>query len=467
MTAGLFLGALALVLVGFLRPRAASGEPPAQSAPAPAGWTALFCALAAVLFLAQLRAVELAAATQVPFPAGYTGLPVVPIDESAPLYSHTAPWVANTMLALSAAETAVLFALYRVLRGRRPTRATVAALGLACAVMLAAALRSPATTSQDLYLYVGFAHLGQAAYAPPATAFAGEFRAVNRLWGLPMLPAAYGPLWIALSRLSLLCGGSLGAQVEAFRIAGAFFFCAGAALLFRARRDFAATALFALNPALLQQYVADGHNDIFALALVLGAFVAVRRSTLAAIVLVAAAGAAKLPFALPGALAFAQFQTPRRRLVPAAIALLLALTATELFSGGRYAASAHAAVLRYALGDAFTAEIHFAIAAVALFALGAALLWRRFNRGASWSFLALSTELFPWYVGWGIPYALLEGSWLGVYLLSLPLVAFNLTTVYAPTLWTRAAYGILLIAPLLPLLARREAQVGPRRTPGL
>ena len=163
--------------------------------------------------------------------------------------------------------------------------------------MLAAALRTPATTSQDLYLYVGFAHLGSAAYAPPAVPFAGEFRAVNRLWGLPMLSSAYGPLWIALSRASLYAGDSLGAQVEAFRAAGAIFFCACTGLLFLGRRDVATTTLFALNPALIQQYVADGHNDVFALALALGAFAVVRRSAIAACVLVAAAGAAKLSFA--------------------------------------------------------------------------------------------------------------------------------------------------------------------------
>ena len=107
------------------------------------------------------------------------------------------------------------------------------------------------------------------------------------------------------------------------------------------------------------------------------------------------------------------------------------------------------------------------VATVALAAAAAALIGRRFNRGASWSFLSLGTELFPWYVAWGIPYALLEGSWLWPYLLSLPLVAFNLTTVYAPTLWTRAAYGLLLLAPLLVLVRRREAPIAPRRTTGL
>ena len=151
--------------------------------------------------------------------------------------------------------------------------------------------------------------------------------------------------------------------------------------------------------------------------------------------------------------------------------LELGFAATLAFSAGHYAGSATQVMQRYLFHDPFTALARIVVAEVALAALTAVLLLRRFNRGASWSFLAFGTELFPWYVGWGIPYALLEGSWLGVYLLSLPLVAFNLTTVYAPNAWSRAAYGVLVLAPLLVLLARRfggrEAPIAPRRTSGL
>ena len=119
MTAGLFLGALALVLAGFVRPRAA--EPPVAegSAKPSALAVVLLCAMLATLFVVQLRAVEIAAATQVPFPPAYATLPVVPIDESPPLYSHTPPWVANAMLAFGVLETIALYGLYRALRGRR------------------------------------------------------------------------------------------------------------------------------------------------------------------------------------------------------------------------------------------------------------------------------------------------------------------------------------------------------------
>lgn len=474
MTTGLFLGALALVLAGALRTRVCRSDSASAAAQLPpqAFLVAFLCALVAALFLVQLRVIEIAAATQVPFPHVYASLPVVPLDESAPAYGHTPPWVTTTILLLTIAETGALFALYRMLRTRRPTLATASSLCIACAVMLAAAMLTPATTSGDMYLYVGFAHLGAASYAPPAVPFEGEFAAVNRLWGLPMLPAAYGPVWIGLSRWTLLAGHSLGAQVEAFRITGAILFCASASLLFLLRREPATAALFALNPALIEQYVADGHNDILCLALTLAAFLAVRRGVVsAAIVLVALAGAAKLPFALIGALAFASLARPGRRVAWATIAIVLALGITELLSGGRYATAATHAMQAYAAGDRSASLAHLVLAAVALGALLTALALHHFNRGASWSFLAFSSELFPWYVAWGVPYALLEGSWLAVYLLSLPLVAFNLTTVYAPTVWTRAAYGLLLLAPLLPLLtqrfAGREARNASRRTPGL
>jgi hypothetical protein len=474
VTTGLFLGALALVLAGALRARVRRSDTPSEAAQLPPQefLVALLCALATALFLAQLRVIEIASATQVPFPHVYAGLPVVPLDESAPAYGHTPPWVTTTILGLTIAETGALFALYRSLRKRRPTRATAASICIACAIMLAGALRTSATTSGDMYLYVGFAHLGTASYAPPAVPFKGEFAVVNRLWGLPMLPAAYGPVWIGLSRLTLLAGHSLGTQVEAFRLIAAISFCASASFLFLLRREPATAALFALNPALLEQYVADGHNDIFCLALTLAAFLAVRSGAVAAaIVLVAAAGTAKLPFALVGALAFASLARPSRRIGSAALAIGLALGATDLFSGGRYAAAATHVMRTYAFSDPSSAVARLVVAAVALGALLMAVALRRFNCGASWSFLAFGTELFPWYVAWGVPYALLEGSWLTAYLLSLPLVAFNLTTVYAPTVWSRAGYGILLLAPLLPLVLllrdRREARNASRRTPGL
>ncbi len=206
MTTGLFLAALALALAGLIKPRAAKRATHELETAASPALVALLCLLIAALFVAQLRTIELAAATQIPYPSRYAGLPVVPIDESPPLYSHTPAWVATDILALTLAETAVLTALYLALRGRRASRGTVAAIALTSALMIAAALRTPAATTQDLYLYVGFGHLGSAAYAPPAVPFAGEFRAVNRLWGLPMLPAAYGPLWIVVFALELARG---------------------------------------------------------------------------------------------------------------------------------------------------------------------------------------------------------------------------------------------------------------------
>jgi len=471
--AGVFLSALALVLAGFLRPRipaeAEQSAPPGQP---PFALVALLCALLTALFLVQLRAIEITVVTQWPFPRAYAGLPLVPIDELPP-FSLIPPWFSTTVLVLTLAETAVLFALYRALLGRRLTLATGACIGISCAVMLAAALRTPAVTSGDVYLYVAYAHLGFSAYAPADVPFSGEFGVLNNMWGLPILPAAYGPLWIGFARLSLLAGPTLGAQLAFFRIAGALFFCACLWLVAVLRRDAAAVALFALNPALLEQYVADSHNDLFGLALTLLAFLAVRRNTAAAIILVAAAGAAKLPYALIGSLAFVTLPAPARRMLPAALAIGLGVGASELFSGGHYLLSAAHVAKLYAYRDALTEAVRFAVAAVAVAAVAVALATRRLNRGASWSFMALGTELFPWYAAWGIPYALLEDSWFCVYLLSLPLVAFNVAT-YEPSVWTRSAYGLFQLAPLLPLafllrdrFARREARNASRRTPGL
>ena len=82
----------------------------------------------------------------------------------------------------------------------------------------------------DAYAYSGYAklpHLADA-YAPPATRLSGSFGVVNDVWGTPLVPSYYGPLWVALSKVVAGGAQSLASAIFAFRLieAGAFVWIA-------------------------------------------------------------------------------------------------------------------------------------------------------------------------------------------------------------------------------------------------
>jgi len=410
--------------------------------------------------LVEFAIVEVAALQQLPFPARFSGLPLVPIDDSAPLFGHTASWIGESVASLAVAQSLTLALLFRALHARTASRAALFVLGGATCIMLGAALRTHALGSSDLYLYVGHARLGAQAYAPPPVRFEGEFGAINDVRGVPIYPALYGPVWLALGQVIAAGATSLAGQLQAFRVFGALSFGACIVLLAALRRSPAIVALFGLNPALIEQYVANGHNDLFPLALVLAALALVPRRAWLGWALVVAAGAAKLPFAVAGLVAFVPLAGRGRRFAFAASAVLAAVGVTYAASGGMYFRTSQHMAARIT-SDAITKGAHDVAIALALVAVLVALAYRCFIPTASWSFLSLSTVLFPWYAVWGLPYALVEDTLLPFFLGSLPVVTFLLASVYAPTPLSVALYLLAAVAaPALALRAFRVARAG-------
>ena len=223
-------------LAGLALPRGPRPPPEPSKALAPL-WLVTGCAaLLVVATVAQLYVIALAARQQVPLPAWRAALPLVPIDDSPPLFGHTAAWIGQSPGALALFQTALLAALYAASRGRTLSRAAWKAVAGAAAALALAALFTSALTSSDVYLYAGHGRLGLSAYAPPAVRFPGEFGAIDDLRGTPIYPSLYGPLWLGVAAAVSFSVHGLTAQLYAFRLLGLAFLALCVALLAALRR---------------------------------------------------------------------------------------------------------------------------------------------------------------------------------------------------------------------------------------
>lgn len=465
------IGFLALALVGLValhgpEPKpaaactaAAPDGPPAR--PVDLARLALAVASLVAFFIAQLVLVAHAARTQRPFPNWFAALPLLPIDDRAPLYGRAPVWPAAAACVLL--ETLALFAVYRLGRGRHFARRARVVVILGAAAMLSAALLAPVLTSFDLYAYAGSAHVPDP-YHPPARAFEGEFQLVNRIYSVPIFPSPYGPVWLALARAVVLPFHSLGAQLVALRALGAFALVACVFALRALRFGTAEVALVALNPALIGSFVVDGHNDVTAIALALWALVLGARVPAAGIALGALAGGVKLPFLIIGALTTAGAKRASLRLGGAALVVADGIALSALLGGRDYLGAIRTTSRLYgdALADPLVNGAHLALACVALGAVVLAVAARRTWPTASWAFVALAASFFGWYVAWGLPYAAYERRWFAAFALSLPLLTFLLATFYtASSLQSLALTAAVIGAPIAAYLALRRRRRAP------
>jgi hypothetical protein len=449
----IFLGLLATVACGLvgLHDRDEPARPPLALASTAATAVPAFALAAA--FLVQLAVVTVAARTQVPFPAWFSTVPLIPIDDSAPHFAHSPAGLA--VGACTLIETLAGIALYRAGRGKRFGRATGALVAGAAATMIVAAILTPALTSFDLYTYAGTAHVADA-YAAPRHAFVGD---------LIISPSPYGPVWLIVAKLAVAPFSTLAGQLTALRCLGATSLIACALAVRALKYSAAEVALVALNPGLIDSFVLDGHNDVIAVALVLWAIASQRRVPALGIVCAILAGGMKLPFIAIGALGFAAGRDLRGRLVGAAAIVAGGVAVSALLGGSEYLAAmgSTARVFRFAVADPATNAVHGLLALSALAAIIAAVVAKRYWPSASWSFVALTVACFGWYAAWGLPYAVLERRWLAAFLLSLPGLTFFLSTVYAITPVQNWALTLTVIgAPLAVYLALRRT---PNRLP--
>ena len=167
--------------------------------------------------------------------------------------------------------------------------------------------RRRALTGFDTYAYAGYAklpHLADA-YRRRRCGWADRSAWSTTFGAYRWSPCYYGPLWVALSRAVAGGAQSLGSAIFAFRVVEVGAFLWVAVVLAAWRKDAMLVALFALNPAVHGMYVANAHNDLLAVALILSAVALARRFPLAAALAVAAAALIKVPFVAAALYVFA------------------------------------------------------------------------------------------------------------------------------------------------------------------
>ncbi len=287
-----------------------------------------------------------------------------------------------------------------------------------CAFACAAGLLFPVVFSSDVYAYAGYGAMiahGIDPYAHARIAVRDPLLdAMQWQWGNPPPMCVYGPLFLLLARIAAaLASWGTAAPLWFLRICScaALVACvplANAALWWLPSRErVRAGTVLALNPATVWACV-EGHNDVFAIALIFAGLALMRRHALPGAALLALSSAVKAPALLAaGVLPFAFWFDRDRRMKAlagavlgsaAALALCFPLIAGLLHNvapGGRYAPH-------------FSPQFLFAnlmpVPAALALTLICALAIARAGRGrAAYTFFALWMCIpnpYPWYGIW-------------------------------------------------------------------
>jgi hypothetical protein len=350
------------------------------------------------------------------------------------------------VVAVSFAAIAFLLVLRECRRGTISPRT---AIGLAVAFHVAVLLL-PLLFSRDVYSYAYYGKIASTFHANPYVSTPADYpndvlaSFVGPKW--VDTPAVYGALWTQVSALVTRAADDVAAIVSTFRVIAiaaslaTVFVVGGLVRRVRPEREAFAVALVGLNPVVLFQSAASGHNDLLvALAIATALALVFSGRELWATAALALGALVKVTAAVPLLLLWVAVAARRPRgeriravaphvLLAAALALVAAapfantadptLGVVELGSHeGWLAPSRFFRRLFDALsGDVlgFVPRIAFAVVAVIAVVLVARSLWRRGPEigsalvGASWGWgllclMLLGPVLLPWYVTWALP----------------------------------------------------------------
>jgi hypothetical protein len=301
------------------------------------------------------------------------------------------------------------------------------------ALACGAALFFPVVFSSDAYAYAGYGLMalhGLNPYAHAAVTLRGPLMdAVLWQWGNPPPACVYGPafVWFAQAVVAIFIGFGPAAPLWAFRIGAcaALVLCAPLADAafgpFSSRTRAAAVAGIALNPVAIWS-AAEGHNDVYLIAIVLAGFALIARARpFSGAVVVALSALVKAPGLLAAAAAplIAAGRRTRFRIL---IGVLVGFDVVgfvswpalvQLARGARHGAYFPQFSLQYALEAAFGASAALALTAAlaaTLVVAGCVLLWKKNRSGAALLALALWIAIpnpYPWYALWILPAALI------------------------------------------------------------
>jgi len=389
-----------------------------------------------VLFLLQLMIVAFLAQDD-SVTRGAIRFPLNIVDDRIGTQSSHRGAATAMMLVLALLQTVGLATLSRALvDGGRAARWIVAA---GAVTMYGMALLAPALTSADMYSYSGYSLLGGRAYAPPAVPFPSQFASINLWWHTPMEPAPYGPLWIHYNRILLALAPTLFLKFAILRCAGVVWLLVVLRCVALQRVPLHILSLLALNPAIAFQFISNGHNDVVGVGIALLGLTAARLGPWFQAPFVVAAGLIKLPFV---AVAVVMLRgSLRTRLTVAGVSTFATIAASLLFGGPSYVDSLmhHAHTHALMFGVAHSVLLLYVLGAIAV-----ALILNRWSVVAPLCFPSLAAAMFPWYILWGLPYAL-AGRSLPFFLIALPLASFLFDPIYE-TLWLLLAATLAVSA---------------------
>ena len=322
-------------------------------------------------------------------------------------------------------ETVMLFMLFLAMRNVASVRGSLTWPILCGLIMAGASLATPISLSPDLYAYVAYGKVGfPHAYAPAHGAFTGDFSIIARWWGwkgTPVVPCVYGPLWLLFAQTAPWFAKTLAGQIFFFRFTNviALGMLFSAMSWYGVRKD--VLALFIAGPTFYGLFVRDGHNDIWPLAFFVLAMRFFRTSMLASFLLSIASVLFKISFIVLVPLACAD-GTPKKRGALFILAVICASISLSWVLGNR---PYLAAMLQHAPG-APPPMLSLTLSIVPIVSVIETFFLERRSFGVTYSFIFLNfaTIYYPWYMVWGIPYALPKASYLAAFAILFPIFNF-------------------------------------------
>ena len=410
-------------------------------------WSAIAAVVGGFLAEAVVAAVPGSPLQPILAPGADPGGPFVWIAETIGLDRLGAALPVASVLGVAAGLAGFLVLLRAAWRGEITMRL---ALGLAVGFHLAIALL-PLLISRDVYSYIAHGQIVSLHHANPYVETPADFPSflTRELVGPKWVdtPSVYGPLFSHLSNLVTRTSARLDVLVDAFRVIAigasiATTFVVGAvSRRVRPSRAAFTVAAFGLNPVVLFQSAASGHNDLLvALSVAIAVWCVIRDRTIWAVAILTCGALIKATAFLPLALVvvWVIWRRPASERLRAGVShagvavAIVAIVAAPFFqlhdpTLGMLELSSHegwlapSRFLRRVLDAVSGDTLGVAARVVFMLALAVAVVWfvRAVARAAAsgrpstellggwgWSLLALTLlgpVLLPWYLAWSLP----------------------------------------------------------------
>jgi hypothetical protein len=323
--------------------------------------------------------------------------------------------------------------------------------GVTC-ILLAISMQADSLTSGDSYAYTAYGHLNtHQDYNPTPNMFSGALTPLNtlpdHLW-FGLEPAPYGPLWLAIAHATIGHAPDLMQSLMIDRFINVIGFCICIASFLALRLPIGVVAVFAMNPAIIFDVIAEGHNDVIALACIFGGFALARKYQWAGTFVSAMAAFVKLPYILISLLVVTCFSKLSSRIIACVAVIALICAGSFALGGHDYIYSlTHHVTGNTVKEPKWHEALHIAIVGGACIGVFAAIFFSRYFTAATYMYPTLFAVVHPWYLLAGLPYALKCGSpFFSAFLILLPLVGFEMEIIYNPSYVSYLLFAAIVVS---------------------